>query len=85
MKAFLEAFDALPLGTFHGTSHGRRYVITRQDFAGGTSQKLLAEELGGGDYISLNIYRLASGARLKPCEMPETKVIRFVLGLAITP
>jgi len=84
VKAFLAAFDALPLGTFNGASHGRRYVITRQDFAAGGAQKLVAEELGGSDYISLNVYRLASGARLKPCEMPKEKVVRFVLGLQIT-
>ncbi|WP_138936179.1 hypothetical protein [Roseovarius arcticus] len=84
MKAFLAAFDALPLGTFYGLAHGRRYVITRQDFAGGAAQKLLAEEMGGSDYISLNVYRLTSGARLKPCEMPEDKVVRFVLALTIT-
>ncbi|EDZ45821.1 conserved hypothetical protein [Rhodobacterales bacterium Y4I] len=44
----------------------------------------MARELGGGDYISLNLYRLASGARLKPCEMPADKVIRFVLALKVT-
>ena len=79
--AFLTAFDALPSGTFKGTADNKRYVITRQDFSDGNSQKLVAEELGGTDYISLNLYRLASGARLKPCEMPEGKVMRFVLGL----
>ena len=82
MKRFLAAFDALPLGTFTGRAEGRRYVVTRSDLAGGASQKLVAEELGGPDYISLNLYRLASGARLKPCEMPEDKVMRFVLALA---
>jgi len=81
MIDFLAAFDALPLGTFKGAAHERRYVVTRQDFSGGASQKLVAEELGGPDYISLNVYRLASGTRLKPCEMPDTKVIAFVLGL----
>ncbi len=55
--------------------------MTRQDFAGGQSQKLVAEELGGGDYISMNLYRLASGAVLKPCEMPAEKVTQFVLNL----
>lgn len=80
---FLEAFDALPLGRFTGLSGGRRYVVTRTDFSGGASQKLVAEELGGTDYISLNLYRLASGARLKPCEMPEAKVVEFVLGLNV--
>ena len=79
--AFLAAFDALPEGTFTGMADGRRYVVTRQVLAGGASQKLVAEELGGTDYISLNLYRLASGARLKPCEMPQEKVVRFVIGL----
>lgn len=78
---FLTAFDALPLGTFTGMAHRRRYVVTRQDFAGGSSRKLVAEELGGADYISLNLYRLTSGSRLKPCEMPAEKVIAFVLDL----
>ncbi|WP_299850428.1 hypothetical protein [uncultured Roseovarius sp.] len=80
-EAFLTAFDALPLGSFTGEFNGRRYVVTRQDFSGGQSQKLVAEELGGNDYISLNLYRLASGARLKPCEMPARKVVDFVLNL----
>jgi hypothetical protein len=80
---FLMAFDALPLGTFTGIYQARRYVATRSDFSNGAAQKLVAEELGGTDYISLNLYRLASGARLKPCEMPEQKVVDFVLGLVI--
>ena len=83
--AFLRAFDALPLGTFTGMSRGRRYMVTRHDFAGGNSQKLVAEELGGDNYISLNLYRLTSGARLKPCEMPEEKVVEFVLSLMQEP
>ncbi len=79
--AFLTAFDHLPNGTFTGVSEGRRYVVRRQDFSGGASQKLVAEELGGKDYISLNLYRLKSGARLKPCEMSEEKVRQFVMTL----
>ena len=75
---FLTAFDALPLGTFTGMAGGRRYLVTRQEFAGGRSQKLVAEELGGKDYISFNLYRLGAGARLKPCEMPENEVIAFI-------
>ena len=78
---FLTAFDALPLGSFTGRVNGSRYLVTRQDFAQGRSQKLIARELGGTDYISLNLYRLNSGARLKPCEMPEAKVVDFVMRL----
>ena len=80
-KQFTAAFDALPLGAFMGCAFGRRYVVTRTDFAGGASQKLVAEELGGGDYISLNFYRLSAGVQLKPCEMSKTKAIDFVLDL----
>ena len=82
IPAFLRAFNALPLGTFTGTAHGRRYVVSRSDFAGGASGKLVASQLDGPDYISLNLYRLASGARLRPCEMPADKVIAFVLALS---
>jgi len=78
VNAFLAAFDALPLGTFQGRAGGRRYIVTRSDFSSGAAQKLIAEELGGPGYISLNLYRLSSGARLKPCEMPEVKVVDFV-------
>mgnify|MGYP003138346802 CR=1 FL=1 len=85
IDAFLAAFDALPQGSFTGTAHGRRYVVTRSGFSGDKAQKLVAEELGGKDYISLNLYRLASGARLKPCEMPVQKVVDFVLDLQPDP
>ena len=84
MQDFLSAFDALPFGTFTGiTEGGRRYVCVKSGFAGGASQKLVAEELGGTDYISLNLYRTKAGALLRPCEMPEAKVIAFVRHLVV--
>lgn len=80
---FLAAFDALPFGGYGGTYDGRRYRIVKSQFAAARSQKLEAEELGGTDYISLNLYRLATGeALLKPCEMPADKVRAFVLGVS---
>lgn len=84
LQAFLAAFDALPLGAFTGHADRRKYAVTRQDLAAGKAQKLVARELGGSDYVSLNLYRLATGARLKPCEMPEEKVVRFVQALQLT-
>lgn len=83
IHTFLEAFDALPLGAFEAVYQGRKYLVMRTDFSGGASQKLVAHELGGSDYISMNLYRLTSGARLKPCEMPEGKVVDFVLNLEL--
>jgi len=82
MEAFLIAFDGLPTGGYGGTFEGKRYRITKTVMATGRSQKLEAEELGGNDYISFNLYRLADGsALLKPCEMSDEKVTSFVLGV----
>lgn len=81
---FVSAFDALPTGAYGGTFEGRRYRITKSLMATGRSQKLEAEELGGTDYISFNLYRLTGGeALLKPCEMSAEKVRDFVLGLTV--
>ncbi|UWR24084.1 hypothetical protein K3756_03475 [Sulfitobacter sp. S190] len=71
---------AIPLGTSTGQAHARRYTATRSVFNEGRSTKLVAEALDGSDYISLNYYDLARGARLAPCEMPAAKVIAFVLA-----
>lgn len=81
---FLSVFDSLPSGGYGGTFNGRRYRLTKTQMSNGRSQKLEAEELGGSDYISFNLYRLATGeALLKPCEMPEEKVVAFVMGVIV--
>ena len=81
---FVERFDRLPIGAYGGTFNGSRYRIAKSQMANGRSQKLEAEELGGTDYISFNLYRLENGtALLKPCEMSETKVIDFVMRLDV--
>ncbi|MEL6960155.1 MAG: hypothetical protein AAGL89_14510 [Pseudomonadota bacterium] len=71
----------MPDGTFYGTAHGRRYVVSKTYVSGGKGVKLVADALDGSDYISLNFYHLASGDLLKPCEMPEAKVRAFVADL----
>nr|WP_300036755.1 hypothetical protein [uncultured Roseobacter sp.] len=73
--------SALPVGTHTGHAHGRRYIFTKTLFNKGRSVKLVAEELGGSDYISLNFYWLKTGRRLFPCEMSREKVTRFVTAL----
>ncbi len=81
MHSFSVALAALSTGTFTGVAAGRRYVVTKSEFSGGKSVKLVAEELGGTDYISFNWYDLAVGAQLRPCEMSASKVTDFVLAL----
>ena len=70
-----------PQGYFTARYDGRRYGVSSTAHAGGKSFKLYAEELGGPDRISLNIYAPTTGdPALRPCEMPVDKVTAFVLG-----
>lgn len=81
MNEFLDKFFALPRGTSFGGLGTARYVATISASDDGRRYKFYAEELGGSEHISFNLYRLDSGPPLlKPCEMPEEKVIDFVLN-----
>jgi hypothetical protein len=77
------ALDLIPPGYSEGLYQGRRYGMQKTLHAGGKGLKFFARELGGTDFVSLNLYRLASGDLLKPCEMPEAKVREFLLGVTI--
>ncbi|MEO6348069.1 MAG: peptide methionine sulfoxide reductase [Aquaticitalea sp.] len=68
----------LPINYSVARYEGKKYGITRTDFNNGKSIKIYAEELGGTDVISLNYYITTNKEILKPCEMPELKVIDFL-------
>jgi hypothetical protein len=51
--------------------------------AGGRVEKLVAEAPGAAGHVSMNLYRLASGERVAPCEMPLEEVRAFVLGAVV--
>lgn len=72
--------DRVPEGWTVVLYDGRRYGLTRTTRAAGRSVSLLAEELGGTDVVSANVYRTSDGDALKPCEMPEEKVLAFLRG-----
>ena len=59
---------------------GRRYGLTRTTHTDGRSVSVFAEELGGSDVVSANVFRLSGGAELRPCEMPAAKVLAFLEG-----
>lgn len=69
----------IPIGYSQVCYNNRKYSITRTDFNEGKSLKVFAEELGGTDFISFNYYITSKEAYLKPCEMPERKVLDFLL------
>ncbi|MEP3891677.1 MAG: hypothetical protein ABJN69_14560 [Hellea sp.] len=83
LDKFTHCYDALPAGYSEGHFRGRRYSVRKQISGDGKRGNLVANELGSNDYISLNFYRLKGGkTSLKPCEMPEEKVIEFVIEFA---
>ena len=79
-----ELVDALPEGWSEVTYAGRRYGLTKITRAGGRSSSVYAEQLGGADVVSANVYRTTSGDVLKPCEMPAATVLDFLRGAAGT-
>ena len=75
----VDRLERFPDGTSFGRFRGRRYrVHVSRPLE--RIVKLYAEELGGNDVVSFNLYALQdAGETLKPCEMSSAKVIQFVL------
>ena len=56
----------------------QRYLLRKETLLQGKLIKLYAEELGGNNFISLNYYAQTLEGLLKPCKMPDEKVIGFI-------
>lgn len=72
--------DRVPEGWTMVVFDGRSYALTRTTRVGGRSVTIFAEELGGTDVISANIFRTSGTDQLKACEMPDVKVLEFLRG-----
>ena len=57
----------------------KRYLFRKKTHLNGKLIKVYAEELGDTNFISLNYYPQTSNGLLKPCEMPDEKVIDFIV------
>ncbi len=78
---FERALAAFPEGYVAGHFHGRRWGSTVKRSDDGRRVWLFAEELGGVEIVSFNLYLLSSDrTMLKPCEMASKKVTEFVIG-----
>ena len=75
-------FGRIPQGWSRRQYDGRRYGVTRTVSADGRIEKIFAEELGGTDVVSANLYL---GNRFRPCEMPAAKVLAFLLSSEALP
>ena len=72
--------DALPEGWAEVAYAGRRDGLSKTSHVGGRSLSVYAEELGGTDVVSANVYRTSTADLLRPCEMPATTVLAFLAG-----
>lgn len=83
-SAFRDAIAALPTGHSTGSFNGKRWGVTVTRSGDGRRLWLYAEELGGRDIVSFNLYRLSDKrVVLKPCEMSMKKVVDFVLRFGV--
>lgn len=71
---------ALPPGYSSGDFEGRRWGVTVSVSPDRRRWWVFAEALGGTETVSLNLYALQSGVRLKPCEMPAARAAAFLCG-----
>ena len=81
--SILESINSIPLGYSEGVYEAKKYGITKSIFNNGKSIKIYAEELGGTNFISLNYYITSTKKLIKPCEMPEQKVVHFLKHVTI--
>ena len=80
MSPLARLLALVPDGWSEATYDGRRYGVARVARAGGRAVSVYAEELGGTDVVSTNVYVTAGGEELRPCEMPAEKVLSFLRG-----
>ncbi len=80
MEAFIAALDRFPTGYGEGSYRGVRWGATLSVSADAKRRWLWGEALDGSFTVSFNLYMLAAGPALRPCEMPAADVIAFVLG-----
>ena len=82
-KLFHTKILDLKEGSYDVYYYNKRYLLSKDTQLDGKLIKLYAKELGSNDFISLNYYPLIGSGLLRPCEMPEKKVIDFILSLKL--
>lgn len=75
--------NKIPIGYTRATYRAATWGISHTTFNGGQSGKLYAEQLGGNDFVSCNYYFGKTKSWLKPCEMPESKVLDFLQNVQL--
>lgn len=79
----LKFINRIPIGYSEGIYSDKKYSLTKTVFNNGKSFKVYGKELGGTDFVSLNYYITKDKDLIKPCEMPEQKVVHFLKNVII--
>lgn len=80
---FYQKIVAIPEGTSKAIFEKRFYLVTKTTFNAGQSFKFFAEEAGGKDYVSLNVYKTKERVYIKPCEQPILKSQMFLQNVVL--
>jgi peptide-methionine (S)-S-oxide reductase len=80
---FYTKVERIQSGSTNIKFQNKRYILSKELLPNGKVIKVYAEELGGKDFISFNMYKLKNGWELKPCEMPVGKVVNFIKEMEI--
>jgi hypothetical protein len=75
---------AIPEGWTRVQIAGQGWGITRTTRAGGKAISFDAERLGDKEQLGANVWTTSEGLVLRPCEMPEEKVMQFLRNAAAT-
>ena len=79
----LEALlKAIPEGWTRVQIGGRGWGITRTTRAAGKTISLDAERLGTTEHFGANVWNTSEGSVLRPCEVPEEKVMQLLRDAA---
>ncbi|WP_231482600.1 peptide methionine sulfoxide reductase [Nocardioides sp. URHA0020] len=78
MSSLRALVERVPDGWSEASYAGRRYGVTKVARADGRAISVYAEELGGTDVVSTNVYVTGGSEELRPCEMPAAKVLAFL-------
>ena len=70
---FYQKIISIPEGTSKATFENRLYIVTKTTSNSGQIIKFFAEEAGGRDYVSLNVYKAGDRIYIRPCEQPISK------------
>lgn len=75
---------AIPEGWTRVQIDGRGWGITRTTRAGGKTISFDAERLGSKEYLGANVWNTSEGSVLRPCEVPEERVMQLLRDAAAT-